>query len=128
MKITRILSALLYLIALHSLVVGIVLVVIPFSGLEFFGYHDYHGSFFRVQGGIFHIVMAMIYSLAAWDPGRYRILVILTILAKFAATLFLFSYYFFAENIWMVIVSGAGDLIMGILVAALLFKLQKEAG
>jgi hypothetical protein len=123
MKSCRILSILLYLIAIHSVVVGIVLVFISFQALEIFGYIDYHGTFFRVQGGVFHIVMALIYSLAAWDVFKFRILVTFTVIAKFTATLFLFSYYFFVDRIWMVAVSGAGDLIMGILVLYLLLRL-----
>ena len=121
-------SVLLYLITLHSLVVGVILVFITFGALAQFGYRDYHGTFFKVQGGVFHIVMSIIYFMAARDPIKYRTLVFLIILIKFVATLFLFSYYLFADRIWMVAASGAGDLIMGLLVLLLFLRLPKPTG
>ena len=128
MSIRRFLSVLLYLITLHSFMVGVILVFIPFRTLTHFGYQDYHGAFFKVQGGVFHIVMSIIYFMAARDPINNRILVFLIILIKFAATLFLFSYYLFADRIWMVAASGAGDLIMGVLVLLLFLRLPKPTG
>ena len=128
MKISGTLSILLYLIALHSLIVGAVLVVIPFDTLEYFGYHNYHGTFFKVQGGVFHLVMSLVYFLAARDLSRNRILIHLTIISKFIATVFLFSYYLFIDRIWMVAASGAGDLLMGILVLLLFLRLPKSDG
>ena len=124
MRLSRLLSVLLYLIALHSLLVGVLLVVIPVSALDYFGYHDYQGSFFKIQGGVFHMIMGLIYFLAARDPERNRILVCLTIAAKFAATIFLFAYYIFIGSIWMVAASGAGDLVMGILVLWMFIRLR----
>ena len=126
MKISGVLSILLYLIALHSFIVGAVLVVIPFETLEYFGYHNYQGTFFKVQGGVFHLVMSLVYFLAARDLNRIRILIYLTIISKFIATVFLFSYYLFIDRIWMVAASGAGDLLMGILVLLLFLRLPKS--
>ena len=126
MKLSGILSILLYLIALHSFIVGVVLLVIPFETLEYFGYQNYQGTFFKIQGGVFHLVMSLVYFLAARDLNKNRILVYLTIIFKFIATAFLFSYYLFIDRIWMVAASGAGDLIMGVLVLLLFLKLQKS--
>ena len=126
MKISGVLSILLYLIALHSFIVGAVLVVIPFETLEYFGYHNYQGTFFKVQGGVFHLVMSLVYFLAARDLNRIRILIYLTIISKFIATVSLFSYYLFIDRIWMVAASGAGDLLMGILVLLLFLRLPKS--
>ncbi|MBL7110572.1 MAG: hypothetical protein ISS19_01345 [Bacteroidales bacterium] len=126
MKISVTLSVLLYLIALHSFIVGFVLVIIPIDTLSFFGYYHYQEPFFKVQGGVFHLVMALVYFLAAWDLSRNRILIYLTIISKFIATAFLFSYYLFIDRIWMVAASGAGDLIMGILVLMLFLRLPES--
>ncbi len=126
MKISFTLSVLLYLIALHSFIVGFALVIIPIDALDFFGYNNYEGSFFKVQGGVFHLVMALIYFIAARDLSRNRILIYLTIIFKFTATAFLFSYYLFIDRIWMVAASGAGDFIMGILVLMLFLRLPES--
>ena len=128
MKLSGILSILLYLIALHSFIVGVVLLVIPFETLEYFGYYNYQGTFFKIQGGVFHLVMSLVYFLAARDLNKNRILVYLTIIFKFIATAFLFSYYLFIDRIWMVAASGAGDLIMGVLVLWLFLRLPKSDG
>ena len=128
MKLSGILSILLYLIALHSFIVGVVLLVIPFETLEYFGYQNYQGTFFKIQGGVFHLVMSLVYFLAARDLNKNRILVYLTIIFKFIATAFLFSYYLFIDRIWMVATSGGGDLIMGVLVLWLFLRLPKSDG
>ena len=128
MKLSGILSILLYLIALHSFIVGVVLLVIPFETLEYFGYQNYQGTFFKIQGGVFHLVMSLVYFLAARDLNKNRILVYLTIIFKFIATAFLFSYYLFIDRIWMIATSGGGDLIMGVLVLWLFLRLPKSDG
>jgi len=125
MKTVDLLSVLLYLIALHSMLVGIALMAIPIEKLEYFGYHNYQGTFFKIQGGVFHIVMSGVYILAAINLKRNSLLVYLTLFAKFAATVFLFSYYFFVDPIWMVAASGAGDLVMGVMILWLFLKLKR---
>jgi hypothetical protein len=114
MKPRTLLTVLLYLIALHSFCVGLALILMPLSALENFGYEGYAGNFFKAQGGIFHIVMSIIYLVAAWDVDKNRILIYLTLTAKFIATIFLLGYYFIFEQIWMVLISGIGDFLMGI--------------
>jgi hypothetical protein len=127
-KTPGVLRVLLWLIALHSFFVGFVLVIIPVSALEYFGYYGYQGDFFKVQGGVFHIVMSLVYLLAAMDLSKNRILIYLAIIAKFTATVFLFSYYLFVERIWMVAASGAADMVMGVLVLWLFKRMQTADG
>ncbi|KPK83861.1 MAG: hypothetical protein AMS27_11700 [Bacteroides sp. SM23_62_1] len=119
MNARRLLCILLYLIALHSFAVGIALVLLPLPGLDFFGFTGYEGNFFKAQGGVFHIVMSIIYFFAGRDVDRNRILIYITLAAKLIATVFLLCYYFIFDNIWMVLVSGIGDLIMGLMVLIL---------
>jgi hypothetical protein len=119
MKPQTLLKVLLYLIALHSFCVGLALIVLPLSTLESFGYEGYAGNFFKAQGGIFHIVMSIIYLIAARDIDKNRILIYITLTAKFIATVFLLGYYFIFEQIWMVLASGIGDFLMGICVLLL---------
>ena len=110
-------SLLMWLVALHSLMVGLALMFMP---TEFFSlYFDYQPiseRFFSVQAGVFHIVLSIGYALTAIDWKRYEGIVILSITAKFIATLFLFYYSTLITWIPIVFVSGAGDLLMGLAV------------
>ena len=63
----RLLSLFLWIVMLHTLAVGIGLIFMPSSWLPFFGLAPYTKNFFQAQGGIFHIVMCIAYSLAAID-------------------------------------------------------------
>jgi hypothetical protein len=109
------LTVFLWLVTIHSSLVGLFLIFMPDSWLHFFGYTGYHRSFFQAQGGIFHLVMALIYGCAARNPVRERNLVILSICAKAVATVFLLSYYLLLETIWIVLLSAIGDGLMGLI-------------
>jgi amino acid permease len=117
----RWLSILLSLVALHSAVVGLVLIVAPPSMMEAFGYAAIAEPFFKTQGGVFHIVMAVAYALAALDPKGRRTMVAFTIAAKMIATVFLVVYYAVVSAIPVILASAAGDFLMGVLLL-LLFR------
>jgi hypothetical protein len=102
----------LWLIALHSIGFGIALIILPISVIEFFGFRLTE-KFFAVQGGVFHIVVSLAYIMAAKDPDDSKKLIILSCTAKFMATVFLLSYFFFVSHIFMVIFSGIADFLMG---------------
>ncbi len=84
------------------------------------------GDFFKAQAGVFHVVMSIVYFIAARDIDKYRILIYLTLTAKFIATVFLLGYYLIFEQIWMVLVSGIGDFLMGLCVLLLWRVYQKK--
>ena len=84
---------LLQLIALHSLLVGILLIFLPANFFEFFGYAPISENFFRAQGGVFHIVMVFAYFMASLDVKKSSNLIRFIILTKFTATVFLVIYY-----------------------------------
>lgn len=117
-------SLLMWLVALHSLVVGLALMFMP---AEFFSlYFDYRPiseRFFSVQAGVFHIVLSIGYALTAIDWKRYQGIIILSITAKFIATVFLFCYSIFVAWIPVVFLSGVGDLLMGL---AIVWAYQKN--
>lgn len=115
MQMDRLLRFFLYLVALHSFCVGLGLIIMPFEYFKFFGFEGYHGNFFRIQGGVFHIVMCGAYIPASINPVRNSALMRFSIFAKFTATVFLFSYCLFVEPVWMVLVSGGMDFLMGIM-------------
>jgi hypothetical protein len=122
----NVLQCFLWLIAIHSIGFGIALVILPIPVIEFFGFHLAE-KFFAVQGGIFHIVVSLAYIMAALDLENSKKLIILSCTAKFMATLFLLSYYFFVNHIFMVIFSGIADFLMGlaILLTYLLYQKTK---
>lgn len=106
----------LYLVALHSFFVGLGLIFIPSHFFVEFGYHEISENFFRAQGGVFHLVMVVAYSLAAINPSINKPLVKFSIIAKLIATFFLVYYYLFIDNIIVVLLSGLGDFAMGVLI------------
>jgi hypothetical protein len=118
---------LLWLVAIHSFCFGVSLIVLPIPVIEYFGF-QLTEKFFAVQGGVFHIVVSLAYVMAALDLDHARKLIILSCSAKFMATLFLLSYYFFVKHIFMVVFSGVADFLMGlaILTLYLLFLRTKQ--
>ncbi len=122
----RILEIFLWLVALHSFLVGVTLMVTPASVFIHFGYAPINEKFFPVQGGVFHIVLSIAYLMAARDVIGQGRMVMLTISAKIVATVFLFTYYFLIAQIWIVLISGLVDGIMGITIWYLYSRLVRS--
>jgi len=112
------LRILLWLIALHSLIVAILLIGLGEEGMGFFGFTT-GNPFFRVQAGVFHLVMCFAYLLAASAPLKNKGLLMLIVAAKFIALFYLLIYYFFIEAILTLLLSGLADGLMGGLVILL---------
>lgn len=115
-KLSRLFSLILWLIAFHSFIVGCALTFSPSFLMEYFGYLEESEPFFRMQGGVFHIILSVVYAWAATDPVKNKPMVMITILAKVCATAFLIGYFIFIGRIWMVLVSGLIDFIMAVIV------------
>ena len=111
----KLLKVYLFLVATHSFCVGVGLIAIPLEYYGFFGFEGYHGNFFKIQAGVFHFVVGGAYILAALNPAKNRSLILFSIFTKLTATGFLLSYAIFAEMIWMVLVSGIFDFLMGLI-------------
>jgi hypothetical protein len=124
-RVDKILSVFLWLVAIHSFLVGIGLIVLPYSVIEFLGFDPTFDRFFSIQGGVFHIAMAVCYTMAGYDKIKYRQLIIFSIIVKFIATIFLITYFIFISSQWMIIVSGISDLFMGVIVLYLYIELIK---
>ncbi len=116
------LPLLLWAVAMHSAAIGISLITLPPAALQAFGIQDGPDRFFRTQGGVFHLVVAAAYAMAASNPPRFRILVVWTILVKFAAMVFLLTYHFAVEAKPLFLLSGLGDGAMGAVILAALRK------
>ena len=105
----------LYLVALHSFAVALALMFAPSELMAFFGYSAITEPFFKVQAGVFHIVMVVAYLFAANDPLRNKTMITYSITIKFIATLFLLLYFIFVAPVIIIILSGAGDFLMGLI-------------
>lgn len=116
----------LWLIAIHSIGFGLALIIFPCSVLEFFGF-TISQKFFATQGGVFHLIISFAYIRAALDLEHSNDLIILSCLAKFSATLFLFSYYIFGTRIIMVLFSGFIDFLMGMVILILYLLFRKSS-
>lgn len=99
----------LWLMAAHSLGVGIGLMFHPPSLLSLLGFRAIAEPFFVVQGGVFHVVMAIAYALGALDPERRRALIGFAIVVKTIAAVFLLTWWALAPGPWSVAVSGLVD-------------------
>ena len=122
----KVLSAVLWLIALHSFFAGLGIIFLPLSVFKYLGFNISAVDFFRYQGGVFHIVMSIAYVWAAVDVEKNSNLILFSITAKFIATVFLFFYYALIAGIWIVLFSGITDFLMGIVLLTLLMKTKNS--
>jgi len=114
---------LLYLMALHSVAVGVGLIVQIKPLMSFMGFSNIAQPFFPAQGGIFHVIMAGAYLLAGRNQQKYKCLIPFSIFVKTCATVFLFTYFLAFQSIPLILLSGVGDGLM----AFLLFLFYRAA-
>ena len=127
------LKVVLLLTSLHTLCIGIALVVLPNNIMEIFGFTELCGRFFRTQGGVFHLVMAMGYFIAAMDIPNSPKFIEYIILVKFCATVFLVVYYLFVDAFIVVLLSGIVDFLIGLVILYLYkhkikYEIQQSGG
>lgn len=107
--------ALVVLIALHSLAVGLFLSFATEWGARFGGFPSPVPLFFPRQAGAFHFVVAGVYLV---EYFRYRG-VLLLVMTKAIAVVFLGTTVVLGPDPpWIVPLSAAGDLAMGLAVVA----------
>lgn len=105
-----------WLIAIHSFVVSIGLIFLPANIITLFGFEFHENNFFRAQGGVFHIVMVVVYIMAVNNINKSLDFVKLSIIAKLIGTVFLLSYFFIINPIITVLLSGVSDCLMAIII------------
>jgi hypothetical protein len=120
------LVVLFWAMALHSFVIGLLLIFHPADMISFFGYKSINEQFFPVQGGVFHVLMAVLYTLTAMQWEHLKCLVYFSVIVKSTAVVFLFSYYVFADGIPILIVLGICDGAMAVLIVLSAKSLRKE--
>ena len=69
-----------------------------------------------MQSAIFHYIMSFAYIMISLWPERNHGLILLTIVTKLMATIFLFSYYFLAEKGWAILLCGIIDCLIGLII------------
>ena len=126
LKVEKILSVLLWLVAIHSFLVGMGLIFLPSSVFEFLGFKSTFDRFFSTQGGVFHIAMAVGYAMAAYDLKRFKSLIVFSIIVKFIATIFLILYYIIISPQLLIVLSGISDFLMGLVIFYLYKELSKK--
>ena len=112
----------LWAVAIHSLLVGLGLILATNEIRILFGFKPSGENFFQTQGGVFHIVMASAYAMAAYDPKKFESLIFLTFLVKLFASIFLFLYYIIGSQNWLIFVSGVIDLFICLIVFTFIGK------
>ncbi len=122
--VQRKLPLLFWLLAVHSLGVGIGLIAAPEAWFTFFGFAQGGEPFFRIQAGVFHVVMVYIYISAALR-GEMSV-ILLAVAAKLTASVFLFVYYFSIDPIITVLLSGVLDGVMAAAVVLLASSRNRE--
>lgn len=109
----RVESWLVHLVALHSLIVGALLLFAPAWATHFGGWPAASPLFFPRQAGVFHFVVVVGYLNEYWRYGGVRLLVI----TKTIALLFLGGAWLLGESAWSVPFSALADGAMGLVVA-----------
>jgi hypothetical protein len=110
------------LVALHSAVVGGLLMVVPEFAIHFGGWGGASPLFFACQAGIFHLVLAAGYLIEFYLYKGIAFLVT----AKAMAVIFLLTATVLGGVPWIVPFSGVTDGLMGLVV--LMVHLKVSAG
>lgn len=110
MQLTRRhLELVVWLICLHSLAVGVVLLSVPQWAVRFGGWGGVDPTFFARQAGIFHVVLVAGYLLELRRSGGVSFM----ITAKSFALVFLLAMWLLTDQPWAVPLSGIADGLMG---------------
>ncbi len=125
-KIKRNLAVFLWLVTIHTIIVGICLIFIPESLMPVFGFEIFSGNFFRAQGGVFHVAMSVVYIIIARNFEKSKELIFIIIIVKMIAAIFLITYYLLINSIYTILFSGIGDFLMGIITLMLYLNYQKS--
>ena len=126
LKVEKAISVFLWLVALHSFIVGVCLIFLPSSVFEFLGFNPSFDRFFSTQGGVFHIIMSVCYAMGASNTKKYLALIVFSFIVKFIAAIFLLVYFIIISSQLLIILSFTSDLAMGVIIYLLYSKLDKQ--
>lgn len=123
---SEMLVIILWVIAFHSFCVGVGLIVAPSELFELLGYTKCTERFFPTQGGVFHIIMAVGYIMAALKYPQSDDLVVFIIIVKLCATVFLLIYFIAVKQTWVILFSGISDGLMSFVVYLIYTKSKNQ--
>ncbi|MCB2203871.1 hypothetical protein KQI65_03920 [bacterium] len=103
-------------IAFHSMLTGVLLLLHPEELLVWAGWHALSEPFFAVQGGVFHLLLGVLYLYTARVREGQQFLLQCIVIIKSAAAVFLLTYYVFVDAVWLILLSGIGDGAMAVTV------------
>jgi hypothetical protein len=112
----KLLSTVLGLVAIHSLAMALILIAQPAALMKFAGFNPDCEHFFPTQGGVFHLLMFVVYLMGAIHIEKYHHFIVFSIFVKAVATFFLIMYCFANEFKWVVFLSGICDGVMGLMI------------
>lgn len=113
---------LVWLIAAHSVAIGVMLLAVPAWSVRFAGWEGAEPLFFLRQAGVFHFVVATGYVLEYRRNGTVTLLAV----TKSMACAFLLASALLTDTAWSVLFSGITDGAMGL--AALLVHRRVARG
>ncbi|MBI9073211.1 MAG: hypothetical protein JEY94_16530 [Melioribacteraceae bacterium] len=126
LKYESLLKYFLFLIAFQSLAIGLFLMFFPPELMRLLGFPIIFENFFKVQGGVFHLIMVAAYVMASADPCKNSIMVVFSIITKVTSVIFLVIYFFFVSQYWIFIVALFGEIAISSMLIFLFFKFKKE--
>ena len=105
----RALRLVIFLVSLHSFVLGFTMMVFPSSFLALVGWPALEGPFFPSQAGIFLMLLSLAYFLGLEHRGMVRFI----ILSKMAALAFLLFHFLFLGAPSVILPTALLDGVMG---------------
>lgn len=114
MTADKTLKIFLWIIAIHSFLIGIVLVSGTTELFQKIGF-PYYGGFFAVLGGVFYTIMAVAYIMTAYNLRTQNLLIWFCIATKLMLAASFIMYYVVYEQIGLILGFGVIDLMFGLL-------------
>lgn len=112
------LRALILMVGAHSIILGMAIYFATDSFYRIFFNAAVDNLFFVRQSGLFLILMGMFYLVPLRDPEKYRIIILLTIVTKILAVVFMLANAGHTPAPGMILLAAAGD---GSMALALIF-------
>jgi hypothetical protein len=119
LNISVLLRTTLFLVGLHSVMLGglIYFFTVPFY--QFFFSVDPDNLFFIKQSGVFLFLIGLFYLIPAIDMKRYKLLIALIILSKATAVIFLLKNAHLTLSPLMIYLAALGDGSMAIILSVI---------